>query len=92
MRIAATAAFALALGLAAPAAQAQASWEPSYTTSLWVKASDPSEEWPAWSQPLGAHDSYAKGAKVTHNGKKWTSDVDGNVWEPGVSQWTEVTA
>ena len=45
----------------------QASWEPSYTTSLWVKASDPSEEWPAWSQPLGAHDSYAKGAKVTHN-------------------------
>lgn len=70
----------------------QASWEPSYTTSLWVKASDPSEEWPAWSQPLGAHDSYAKGAKVTHNGKKWTSDVDGNVWEPGVSQWTEVTA
>ena len=70
----------------------QASWEPSYTTSLWVKASDPSEEWPAWSQPLGAHDSYAKGAKVTHNGKKWTSDVDGNVWGPGVSQWTEVTA
>lgn len=70
----------------------QASWEPSYTTSLWVKVSDPSEEWPAWSQPLGAHDAYAKDAKVTHNGKKWTSDVDGNVWEPGVSQWTEVTA
>lgn len=47
------------------------------------------EEWPEWIQPTGAHDAYAKGAKVTHNGKKWTSDVDANVWEPGVYGWTE---
>lgn len=49
------------------------------------------EDWPEWKQPGGAADAYAKGAKVSHNGKKWTSDVDANVWEPGVSQWTEYT-
>lgn len=50
----------------------------------------PSEEYPEWVQPTGAHDAYAQGAKVSHNGKKWTSDVGGNVWEPGVYGWTEV--
>ena len=29
--------------------------------------------------------AYAKGAKVTHNGKKWTSTADNNVWEPGAA-------
>ncbi len=47
------------------------------------------EEWPQWVQPTGAHDAYNKGAKVTHNGKKWISDVDANTWEPGVYGWTE---
>ena len=50
----------------------------------------PSEEYPEWVRPTGAHDAYAQGAKVSHNGKKWTSDVGGNVWEPGVYGWTEV--
>ena len=49
------------------------------------------EETPEWVQPAGAHDAYANGAIVMHNGKKWKSDVDGNVWEPGVYGWTEVT-
>ena len=48
------------------------------------------EEYPAWVQPTGAHDAYAQGAKVSHNGKKWTSDVANNVWEPGAYGWTEV--
>lgn len=48
------------------------------------------EEYPAWVQPTGAHDAYAQGAKVSHNGKKWTSYVTNNVWEPGVYGWTEV--
>ena len=39
----------------------------------------PSEEYPEWVRPTGAHDAYAQGAKVSHNGKKWTSDIDGNV-------------
>ena len=66
----------------------QADWTPDVTPALWVIVS--LEEWPEWIQPTGAHDAYSKGAKVTHNGKKWTSDVDANVWEPGVYGWTEV--
>lgn len=71
--------------------RSQADWEPENTPALWTKIGDPSEEYPAWSQPLGAHDAYPLGAKVSHNGKKWTSDVDNNVWEPGVYGWSEVT-
>lgn len=59
------------------------------TSSIFVKIS--LEEWPAWVQPTGAHDAYAKDDKVTHNDKKWISDVDANTWEPGVYGWTEVT-
>ena len=71
--------------------RSQAGWEPEATPALWNKIGDPSEEYPEWSQPLGAHDAYELGAKVSHNGKKWTSDVDNNVWEPGVYGWTKVT-
>lgn len=69
----------------------QADWAPDAAVSLWVNVSDPAEEWPAWSQPVGAQDAYAAGAKVSHNDKNWTSDVDANVWEPGVYGWTEAT-
>ena len=69
----------------------QADWKPDDSPSLWVGISDPAEEWPEWSQPVGSTDAYAKGAKVSHNGKHWTSDVDANVWEPGVYGWSEVT-
>lgn len=68
----------------------QEGWDPENTPALWSRIADPSIEYPEWSQPLGAHDAYAKGAKASHNGKKWTSDVDNNVWEPGVYGWTEV--
>ena len=44
---------------------------------------------PNWVQPTGAHDDYAIGDKVTHNGFVWTSIVDNNVWEPGVYGWTQ---
>ena len=70
----------------------QADWAPDVAVSLWVPTSDPAEEYPEWSQPVGAHDAYNTGDKVSHNGKHWTSDVDSNVWEPGVYGWTEVTA
>ena len=69
----------------------QTGWEPSAAASLWAVTSDPAEEWPAWSQPLGAHDAYTLGAKVSHNEKHWISTADGNVWEPGVYGWDEVT-
>ena len=66
---------------------ALADWTPPATPALWVVVS--LEEWPEWVQPGGAHDAYAAGDKVTHNNKHWISDVDGNVWEPGVYGWTE---
>lgn len=69
---------------------AQADWTPDTAVSLWVRVDDPSVEFPDWRQPTGAHDAYAKGDKVSHNGKHWQSDVDGNVWEPGVYGWSEV--
>lgn len=71
----------------------QVSWTPETAVSLWVRTDDPAVEWPEWIQPTGAHDAYPKGAKVTHNGKKWVSDVESNVWEPGTpsSNWTEYT-
>lgn len=69
----------------------EADWTPDATASLWKKIGDPTEEWPAWSQPIGAHDAYNSGDKVSHNGKHWTSNIDANVWEPGVYGWTEVT-
>lgn len=66
----------------------QADWTPAATPALWKLAGDPAEEWPEWSQPIGAHDAYAAGDKVTHDGKHWVSDCDSNVWEPGVAMWT----
>lgn len=69
----------------------QSDWTPDTAASLWSVAADPAEEWPAWSQPIGAHDAYAKGDKVSHNGKHWTSSVDSNVWEPSVFGWDEYT-
>lgn len=67
----------------------QDGWEPANVASLWTRigASGEIEE---WIQPTGAADAYPKGAKVTHNSKTWVSDVDDNVWEPGVYGWSEV--
>lgn len=67
----------------------QPDWTPDAAVSLWVCTSDPAEEWPAWSQPVGAHDAYAKGAKVSHKNKHWISTCDANVWEPGAYGWEE---
>lgn len=68
----------------------QEDWAPDAASSLWAVAADPAEAWPAWSQPVGAHDAYAKDSRTSHNGKHWASDLDGNVWEPGIYGWTEV--
>ena len=73
----------------AQAHTSQADWTPDATPALWVRVDDPGEDWPEWRQPAGAHDAYEKGYKVNHNEKHWISDVDGNVWEPGVYGWTQ---
>lgn len=63
----------------------QDGWEPPNVPALFKRVW--TEEYPEWVQPAGAHDAYAKGAKVSHNGKKWVSTADANVWEPGVYGW-----
>lgn len=68
---------------------AQSSWTPSDSPSLWVRVDNPAEEFPEWIQPVGATDAYPLGAKVSHNEKHWISTVDGNVWEPP-TMWSEV--
>lgn len=65
----------------------QENWTPDATPALWVVVTV--EEWPEWVQPAGAHDAYAKDSKVTHNGEKWISSYDTNIWEPGVYGWTK---
>lgn len=47
--------------------------------------------YPVWSQPTGAHDAYNKGDIVDYNGTLWISEVDGNVWKPGVNGWNKKT-
>ncbi len=67
----------------------QADWAPDISVSLWVEVPDPSIEWPEWKQPTGAHDAYNTGDKVSHNDKHWISEIDANVYEPGVYGWRE---
>lgn len=68
----------------------QSDWTPEAAASLWTKIGDPTEEYPEWSQPVGAHDAYAAGDKVSYDGKHYVSTVDANVWQPGVYGWNEV--
>lgn len=64
--------------------------KPSETPSMWTRIGNPTEEYPEWVQPIGAHDAYALNAKVSHNNKNWRSIVNNNCWQPGVYGWEEV--
>lgn len=67
----------------------QATWTPTDASSLWAKILVPDPDvTPEWEQPDSTN-PYMKGDKVTHNGKTWVSDIDNNVWEPGVYGWSE---
>ena len=68
----------------------QEDWSPDVTPSLWAKVGDPAEEYPEWSQPIGSHDAYMLGDKVSYNGQHWVSTADNNVWQPGVYGWEVV--
>jgi len=66
----------------------QSSWTPENTPSLFKGIGFTSAGVPIWTQPQGAHDAYANGDTVSHGGSIWVSDINGNVWEPGVYGWT----
>lgn len=70
----------------------QDDWRPSGTPALWAavrKTAGPTVD--EWRQPVGAHDAYKVGDRVTHNGQMWESTAAANVWEPGVYGWEAVT-
>jgi chitodextrinase len=68
----------------------QDTWTPNTSPSLFAKVLIPDDDIiPEWEQPDSTN-PYSKGDTVTHGGKTWTSDIDGNVWEPGVYGWSEV--
>lgn len=68
----------------------QETWTPTDAPSLFAKVLIPNADTiPEWEQPDSTN-PYAKGDKVTHNGKTWQSTTDNNVWEPGVYGWEEV--
>lgn len=68
----------------------QADWTPDAAPSLFAKVLIPDQNTiPEWEQPDSTN-GYSKGDKVTHNNKSWESEVDNNVWEPGVYGWKEV--
>jgi hypothetical protein len=64
---------------------------PDAAPTLWTGLT--LNEWPEWVQPTGAHDAYSIGDKVTYNGKRYISQIDGNTTIPGSDArwWQEVT-
>ena len=66
----------------------QEDWTPAAAPSLWTKVLIPDPEViPEWEQP-GSTNPYMTGDKVTHNNQTWVSDIDNNVWEPGIYGWS----
>lgn len=68
-----------------------AEWPPSITPALFTVYVPPEAGPQPWVQPTGAHDAYQLGDQVTHVGSTWESDVNDNVWEPGVSGWSVIS-
>ena len=64
-------------------------WPPGGTPALYKRIGFTETGVPVWVQPLGATDAYAKGDTVSHKGAIWVSDINANVWEPGVYGWSK---
>lgn len=60
----------------------QSDWTPDTSSSLYVEIADPSNEYSEFVQPSGAHDAYAKGDRVTFEGKHYISLIDANAYSP----------
>ena len=69
----------------------QPQWTPTAAPSLWTEVLVINDQILEWKQPDSTN-PYMKGDKVLHNEKTWESDIDNNVWEPGIYGWTEVTS
>ena len=69
----------------------QADWNPIDAPSLWaeVLAGQDGTAIGEWVQPDSTN-PYMRGDKVNYKGKLYESEVDNNVWEPGVYGWVEI--
>lgn len=68
----------------------QASWTPDAAPSLFAQVLIPDTNTIYdWVMPSSTN-PYMKGDKVKHNGSNWESEVDNNVWEPGVYGWRQI--
>ena len=68
----------------------QSDWTPDATPALFAKVLIPDETViPEWVQPDSTN-PYMRGDKVNYKGKLYESEVDNNVWEPGVYGWVEI--
>ena len=65
----------------------QADWAPHDTPALFMLMQ---EDYAEWVQPQGTHDAYMQGDKVSFGGQMWVSDINNNVWQPGVHGWSVV--
>lgn len=62
----------------------QDDWTPDVATALWTKVLiENTDVIPEWEQPDSTN-GYSVGNQVMHNGVKYESLVDNNIWEPGV--------
>lgn len=54
---------------------------------------EPTDEWPEFVQPTGAHDAYNSGDKITFNGVHYICRMNACVWSPAVypDAWEEQT-
>lgn len=71
----------------------QEDWDPSKATSLFALVlPGQSGEVGKWVQP-DSTSGYSKGDIVIHNGVRWESTEDNNIWEPGTigAPWKELT-
>lgn len=66
---------------------ANETYTPDAAVSLWAQVLN--DEIREWVQPDSTN-PYMKGDKVKHNGQTWVSDIDYNVFEPGVAGWSVV--
>lgn len=70
----------------------QEDWRPDIAPALFTEVAKPGEI-PVWKQPTGAQDAYSVGDRVYYpdkNGAVYESEVDSNVWQPGVYGWKAI--
>lgn len=65
----------------------QSGWAPDQVPALFKQIYG---EYTEWEQPLGSHDAYMIGDKVSYQDSKWESIVDSNIWAPDVYGWVQI--